>query len=86
MATTTTSSAPSTTAVVDHSNLQNNLFSDFGPLLALFGDDLTTQFLSTSMGLADDVLLGIAPIGIIVTIVCAIRIGGGKVLRSFIGR
>jgi hypothetical protein len=40
------------------------LFTDFAPLFSLFGDDVTKQFLSTSIGRADDILLGIAPVGI----------------------
>jgi hypothetical protein len=40
------------------------LFTDFSPLLTLFGDEVTKQFLGTSMGLGDDILLGVAPIGI----------------------
>jgi hypothetical protein len=89
MTSTTASSAPRATVTppaVDNQNFQNNLFTDLAPLLALFGDEITKQFLSTSMGWADDILLGIAPIGIITAVVCAIRIGGSSFLKSFIGR
>jgi hypothetical protein len=75
-----------TTPTVDHQNFQNNLFTDLAPLLALFGDEVTNQFLSTPTEVADAILLGIAPIGIVAVIVSAIRIGGGRVLKSFIGR
>lgn len=79
MASTTTGSAPiatTTRLTVSSQNFQNNLFTDFAPLLSLFGDEITKQFLSTSMGWEDAILLGIAPIGIMTAIVCAIRIGG----------
>jgi hypothetical protein len=79
-------SATATTLTVDNQNFQNNLFTDFAPLLSLFGDEITKQFLSTAMSWADDILLGIAPIGIMTTITCAIRIGGNRFLRAFIGR
>jgi hypothetical protein len=38
------------------------------------------------MGWADDILVGIAPIGIITVVLCAIRIGGNQFLKSLIGR
>jgi hypothetical protein len=38
------------------------------------------------MGWADDVLLGLAPIGITTVIVSAIRIGNNRFLKAFIGR
>lgn len=64
----------------------NNAFSDFSPLLTLFGDEVTKQFLATSMGVSDNVLLGIAPIGIMTIIVSAIRVGGTRFMKSLIGR
>lgn len=86
---TTTTLAPSPTTAtlpVDYQNFQDNLFTDFAPLLSLFGDEITKLFLSTSMSWADDILIGIAPIGIMTTIICAIRIGGTRFLRLYIGR
>jgi hypothetical protein len=38
------------------------------------------------MGWADNILLGIAPIGIITILISAIRIGGNRFLKSLIGR
>lgn len=64
----------------------NNLFSDLAPLLTLFGEQVTKQFLSMSMGWADDVLLAMGPLGIMTVIVSAIRVGGVKVLKAFVGR
>jgi hypothetical protein len=82
----TTTAAATATPTVDTSNFANNAFSDFAPLLTLFGDEVTKQFLATSMGWADDILLGIAPIGIVTVVLCAIRIGGNPLLKSLIGR
>ena len=55
-------------------------------LLALFGERVTMQFMSQSMGWADDIILAMAPIGIITAIVAAIRVGGPSWLRAVIGR
>jgi hypothetical protein len=71
---------------VDPNNFFNNAFFDFAPLLTLFGDEVTKQFLSTSLGMADNILIGIAPIGIITVIVSAIRVGGSRFMKSMIGR
>jgi hypothetical protein len=71
---------------VDNGNFANNAFSDFAPLLTLFGDEVTKQFLATSMGMADNVLLSIAPLGIMTIIVSAIRVGGNSLMKSLIGR
>ena len=85
--TTTTAAAPTAThPTVDNQNFANNVFSDFAPLLTLFGDEITKQFLSTSTEWADNILLGTAPIGIMTVIICTIRIGGNRFLKSFIGR
>ncbi|RYP71470.1 hypothetical protein DL769_004695 [Monosporascus sp. CRB-8-3] len=64
----------------------NNLFSDLAPLLALFGERVTMQFMSQSMGWADNFILAMAPIGIITVIVSAIRVGGPSWLKAIIGR
>lgn len=64
----------------------NNLFSDLAPLITLFGEQVTKQFLSMSMGWADNILLGMAPLGIITIIVSAIRVGGVKALKAIVGR
>jgi hypothetical protein len=54
--------------------------------LALFGERVTTQFMSQSMGWADNVILAMAPLGIITAIVGAIRVGGPSWLKAIIGR
>ncbi|KAI9800395.1 MAG: hypothetical protein M1825_004165 [Sarcosagium campestre] len=84
--TTSTSSAVTATPTVDSSNLAKGLFTDLGPLLALFGDEVTKQYLSTSLGFMDDLLLALAPIGIMTIIVSATRVGGYPWMKSLIGR
>ncbi|QPC73221.1 hypothetical protein HYE68_003973 [Fusarium pseudograminearum] len=44
------------------------------------------QFLSQSMGWSDCIILAMAPLGIITTIVSAIRVGGPPWLKALIGR
>lgn len=44
------------------------------------------QFMSQAMGIADCILLAMAPIGAITTVVSAIRVAGPPWLKSFIGR
>lgn len=67
-------------------NFSNNLFTDLAPLLALFGEQMTKQFLSMSLGWADNLLLGMAPVGILTVVISAIRIGGTRSLKAIIGR
>ncbi|KAF5579669.1 2-oxoisovalerate dehydrogenase subunit mitochondrial precursor [Fusarium pseudocircinatum] len=66
-------------------DFSNNLFSDLAPLLTLFGEQVTKQFLSMSMGWADNILLAMGPLGVITIVVSAIRVGGDKRLRALIG-
>ncbi|EHK44815.1 hypothetical protein TRIATDRAFT_274363 [Trichoderma atroviride IMI 206040] len=64
----------------------SNLASDLGPIIALFGERVVMQFMSQAMGIADCILLAVAPIGAITTVVSAIRVAGPAWLKSFIGR
>ncbi|RPA81717.1 ankyrin [Ascobolus immersus RN42] len=64
----------------------NDLFSDFGPLLSLFGEQVAKQFLATSTTWEDNILFALGPLGIVTAIVSAIRIGGPPWLRALIGR
>ncbi|RGP64312.1 ankyrin repeat [Fusarium sporotrichioides] len=73
-------------AADDGDDFSNNLFSDLAPLLALFGERVTMQFMSQSMGWADNIILAMAPIGIIAAIVASIRVGGPPWLKAVIGR
>ncbi|KAJ0162681.1 hypothetical protein CTA2_4182 [Colletotrichum tanaceti] len=67
-------------------DFSNNLFSDLAPLLALFGERVTMQFMSQSLGWADCVALAMAPLGVITIVVSAIRVGGPMRLKAVIGR
>lgn len=67
-------------------NFGNNTFTGLAPLITLFGDEVTKQFLATSMTLADNVILGIAPLGRMTIVVSAIRVGGDRFMKSLIGR
>jgi hypothetical protein len=42
-------------------DFSNNLFTDLAPLLALFGETVTKQYLSITMGWEDCVLLAVGP-------------------------
>ena len=64
----------------------NNLFSDLAPLLTLFGEQVTKQFLSMSMGWADNILLAMGPLGILTIIVSIIRVGGVRQPKALVGR
>lgn len=66
--------------------VRNNIFSDLTPLLTLFGEKVTKQFLSMSMGWADNVLLAMGPLGILTIVVSAIRVGGVRQLKALVGR
>ncbi|KAI5811969.1 hypothetical protein BZA77DRAFT_347353 [Pyronema omphalodes] len=70
----------------NEAELSNNLISDLAPLLALFGERFTQQFLSFSTSSVDSVLFAIAPLGIITAIVGAIRVAGPPWLRVLVGR
>ncbi|KAF3799879.1 hypothetical protein GCG54_00010072 [Colletotrichum gloeosporioides] len=67
-------------------DFSNNLFSDLAPLLTLFGEQVTKQFLSMSIGWADNLLLSMGPLGVITIVVSAIRVGGVSRLKTLIGR
>ncbi|KAL7925582.1 hypothetical protein ACQKWADRAFT_284464 [Trichoderma austrokoningii] len=64
----------------------NNLATDLAPILALFGDQTTKQYLSESITVLDHYIFSIAPIGILTAVVSAIRVCGSPSLRAFIGR
>jgi hypothetical protein len=78
-----TSRATSSFAGKDFSN---NLLSDLAPLLTLFGEQVTKQFLSMSMGWADNLLIALGPLGIMTILVSTIRVGGTQRLKALVGR
>ncbi|KAI5839158.1 ankyrin repeat-containing domain protein [Morchella snyderi] len=67
-------------------NFANNLGSDMAPLLALFGEQVTKQYLNESLDWMDNLLFAIAPLGIITAMVASIRVAGSSRLKSLIGR
>ncbi|KAK5654663.1 hypothetical protein OQA88_6986 [Cercophora sp. LCS_1] len=73
-------------AADDGDDFSNNLFSDLAPLLALFGERVTTQFMSQAVGWADNIILAMGPLGIVTIIVSTIRVGGPIWLRAIVGR
>ncbi|PVH69611.1 hypothetical protein DL98DRAFT_392287, partial [Cadophora sp. DSE1049] len=68
------------------SDFTDKFATDIAPLITLFGEQVTKQFLSESTGLLDNIIFGMAPLGIITAVVSAIRVYGSPSLKSFIGR
>ncbi|KAI8716792.1 hypothetical protein NCS52_00973600 [Fusarium sp. LHS14.1] len=64
----------------------NNLLTDIAPILALFGERITTQFLSHSFSIYDCIIFAACPIGIITATVSVIRVAAPDGWRSLIGR
>lgn len=64
----------------------NNLSTDLAPLIALFGENPTKQYLSECLTLTDVFIFAMAPLGILTAITSAIRVAGTPGLRAFIGR
>ncbi|KAK2771388.1 ankyrin repeat domain-containing protein 28 [Colletotrichum kahawae] len=67
-------------------DFSKNLATDLAPILALFGEQITKQFLSESTTMWDNFIFAMAPLGVITAVVSAIRVCGGYSLRAFIGR
>lgn len=68
------------------SDFADNFATDLAPLITLFGEQVTKQFLSESIGVLDNIIFGLAPLGILTAVVSAIRLYGRASLKSFIGR
>ncbi|KAJ5970701.1 uncharacterized protein N7479_000619 [Penicillium vulpinum] len=64
----------------------NNLATDLAPLITLFGERLTKQFLSESISTLDNVIFALSPLGVLTAVVSVIRICGSSSLRAFVGR
>lgn len=67
-------------------DFSNNLATDLGPLLVLFGEAMTKQYLSECTSFLDYLIFALAPIGILTAMTSAIRVCGYPALRAFIGR
>jgi hypothetical protein len=64
----------------------NNAVTELAPLIALFGEQVTTQFLNSSFTVLDSILFAMAPIGVLTAISAAIRVGGSSRLKALIGK
>jgi hypothetical protein len=64
----------------------NNFATDLTPLIALFGEQVTKQFLSESTSSWDNLIFSLLPLGILTAVVSAIRVCGSPSLKAFIGR
>lgn len=64
----------------------NDFATDLAPIIALFGEQVTKQFLSESTSFLDIIIFGVAPLGIITAVVSVIRVYGNASFKSFIGR
>lgn len=70
----------------DDTDFLMNVFSDIGPVLALFGEQFARQFLSETFTWYDHLIFACVPLGIMTAIAGAIRVEGRPVLKAFIGR
>ncbi|CAZ85709.1 unnamed protein product [Tuber melanosporum] len=70
----------------DGADFSINLFSDLAPVLALFGEQVSKQFLSQSLTWLEDVIFAMAPLGIVTAILSAVRVGGPNWLKAVVGR
>ncbi|KAF4950034.1 hypothetical protein FGADI_8480 [Fusarium gaditjirri] len=64
----------------------NNFATDLAPIISLFGEQVTKQFLSESTTFLDTIVFAVGPLGILTGIVSCIRLCGGPFLKSLIGR
>src|SRR6266566_5296203 len=64
----------------------NNLATDLAPLLSLFGEEITKQYLCESLSWLDCFTFAMAPLGILTAVVSVIRVCGAPSLRAFIGK
>ena len=67
-------------------SIADYLPNELAPLLTLFGEQVTKQFLSLCVGWPDIILLSMGPIGVITIIVSTIRVGGMRFLKGLVGR
>ncbi|KAJ5153327.1 uncharacterized protein N7482_009805 [Penicillium canariense] len=67
-------------------NIATDLVNYKAPLITLFGERLTKQFLSESISLMDNVIFALSPLGVLTAVVSVIRVCGGSSLRAFVGR
>ncbi|KAK6511871.1 hypothetical protein TWF481_000776 [Arthrobotrys musiformis] len=71
---------------IEWEDFANNLATDLAPLITLFGEQVTKQFMSESLSIWDNIIFAMAPLGILTALVSVIRVCGNSSLRAFIGR
>ncbi|KAF3211097.1 hypothetical protein TWF679_006588 [Orbilia oligospora] len=71
---------------LEWNDFTNNFATDLAPLITLFGEQVTKQFLSESLTIWDNIIFAMAPLGLLTAIVSVIRVCGSASLRAFIGR
>ena len=76
----------STRAAEGWDDFANNLATDLAPILQLFGEQVTLQYLAESTSFLDCIIFAIAPLGVLTAVVSVIRICGDGALKAFIGR
>ncbi|RVD81541.1 uncharacterized protein DFL_009401 [Arthrobotrys flagrans] len=64
----------------------NNFATDIAPIVVLFGEQVTKQFLSESTSTLDHIIFAVAPLGVLTAVVSVIRVCGNSSLKAFIGR
>ncbi|KAH8586804.1 hypothetical protein B0O99DRAFT_489413, partial [Bisporella sp. PMI_857] len=64
----------------------NNLLTDLAPILALFGEQVTKQFMSQSFTWYDCIIFAACPIGIMTAIVSVIRVAAPNSWKAIVGR
>ncbi|KAF8250990.1 hypothetical protein K440DRAFT_540557, partial [Wilcoxina mikolae CBS 423.85] len=64
----------------------NNLLTDLAPILSLFGEQVTKQFLSQSFTWYECVIFAVCPLGIITAVVSAIRVAAPTSWKAVVGR
>ncbi|KAH6981634.1 hypothetical protein BKA56DRAFT_672441 [Ilyonectria sp. MPI-CAGE-AT-0026] len=64
----------------------NNFGTDLAPIISLFGEQVTKQFLSELTTPLDIIIFAAGPLGILTAIVSCIRVCGGSFLKSLVGR
>lgn len=67
-------------------DFSNNLATDLGPLVSLFGAAPTKQYLSECLTVTDVIIFATCPLGILTAVVSVIRVYGSPSLRAFVGR
>ncbi|KAF2192437.1 hypothetical protein K469DRAFT_554721 [Zopfia rhizophila CBS 207.26] len=74
------------TGIRQWNEFTNNFATDIALIITLFGEQVTKQFLSESTSFLDNIIFGVAPLGILTVVVSVIRVYGNALLKSFIGR